>query len=156
LGPTRLRESCELSNIGQTIRQTKQRLEQLQRIQEMEEINKEIGEVTLKFDKEENRVRLYSPDIPSKETRDKLKRNGFRWSRSVGCWQRKISNYAIHLARDIAKSVEADKFFSQVSCRRLDIANRYILLFCCKLSSPSASVPRAGSDITLLSMSMIA
>lgn len=44
--------------------------------------------VTVEFDGEDNRIRLHFPGKPQPEVRSVLKRNGFRWSRYNGAWQR--------------------------------------------------------------------
>jgi hypothetical protein len=97
--------SYELSNLGQNIRSVKQRIEYLERqinIQDSEEV---INGVSLKINKDENRVQLVFPSIPSEMVRTKLKGNGFHWSPYNGCWQRQISDWAIQIAKDILKEV---------------------------------------------------
>lgn len=97
--------SWVLSNLGQNIRSVKQRIKYLERMGKMEEIEEKYGEITLKVDKEDNRVRLFFPGKPSEEIRSKLKGRGFRWSPYNGCWQRQVSDWAISCARDIAQEV---------------------------------------------------
>ena len=36
--------------------------------------------------------------------RAKLKRNGFRWAPSMGCWQAYINRWTLDLIKDITKS----------------------------------------------------
>ena len=48
---------------------------------------------------EDNRLQIFFPEIPSEATRRELKSNGFRWSPSVGAWQRHRSNRATYLAK---------------------------------------------------------
>jgi hypothetical protein len=66
----------------------------------------EIGEWTLAWDTEDNRVRVYSPRPTSPERRAKqseaLRSRGFVWSRSAGAWQRQASARAWLLAQDAA------------------------------------------------------
>lgn len=64
-----------------------------------------INGVTLKIDKDSNRVKLFFEGKPEDEIRTKLKSHGFRWSPYNGCWQRQISDWAIEYARDIAQAV---------------------------------------------------
>lgn len=51
--------------------------------------------VVLNYDMD--RIQLQHYEIPPKETRDKLKRNGFRFSPKQRVWQRKITKVAIEL-----------------------------------------------------------
>ena len=91
------------------IRRLKQRITQLQKLGEIEETEKEYGDVTLKINKEENRVQLFFPGKPSGEVRTKLKRNGFRWAPSNGCWQTYIHSWTIKAGEKIAKNYGDDK-----------------------------------------------
>lgn len=43
--------------------------------------------VRIEKDAEANRIRLYYPEKPSPEEREKLKKNGFRWSPKNAAWQ---------------------------------------------------------------------
>ena len=64
---------------------------------------KEVGYTGWDFDggrvevnKEGNRLQIFFHDKPDKETRAALKSNGFRWSPSVGAWQRQLNDNAIY------------------------------------------------------------
>jgi hypothetical protein len=85
------------------IKRLRQRLERLEKLQETEYQEKEINGINIVIDPEDNRVRLLFQDIPSEETRKKLKHNGFKWSPRNKAWQRMITDYAIRRAEDIAK-----------------------------------------------------
>lgn len=41
---------------------------------------------------EENRLQVFFPGKPDEETRTKIKRAGFRWSPTNGCWQAYLTN----------------------------------------------------------------
>jgi hypothetical protein len=92
--------SYMLSNLSQNIASVKKRIEHLERLKQVEEIEITSNGITLKVNKEDNRVQLFFPDIPSEEVRTKLKSNGFRWSPYNRCWQRQISEYAIRLTKE--------------------------------------------------------
>lgn len=81
-----------LTNNNQTIKLTKQRIAALEKAasEETQTIPFEGGKIVDNV--EENRVQIFFEEIPSKEIRDRLKRNGFKWARSQGAWQRFRSN----------------------------------------------------------------
>lgn len=91
-----------LSNLGQNIRSVKQRIESLEKLSQVSDSEEKINGITISIDKEDNRIRLYFPDIPSSEVRTKLKQNGFKWSPYNKAWQRMINSWSIQLAREIA------------------------------------------------------
>lgn len=62
-----------------------------------------VGDFLLTWDADENRVQIYSPRPSTPEQREKqtetMRRAGFRWARSNGCWQRQASMQAWHLGK---------------------------------------------------------
>lgn len=76
----------ELTNIGATIRETKKRIERLEKLEntEFKEINFENGKVI--HNKEINRIQFLFDNIPDEDTRKILKSHGFRWSRYEKAW----------------------------------------------------------------------
>lgn len=54
----------------------------------------------------DNRIRLFYPGKPDSKTRDTLKRNGFRWTPTLGCWQAYINHQTRTFARNAAGSGE--------------------------------------------------
>lgn len=79
--------SYEITNNGANIRSMKKRLEIIKSAKEKPETLCISNGVTIKDCPADNRVRLYFPDKPAKEIREKLKANNFRWAPSLGCWQ---------------------------------------------------------------------
>lgn len=94
----------ELTNLGAQIRAVKDRINQVSRVQAQPEqtIKAENG-IRYEDSPADNRVRLFFPDIPSREIRASLKSNGFRWAPSLGCWQAYRNYRAEMLARTMIK-----------------------------------------------------
>ncbi|TDW97135.1 DUF3560 domain-containing protein [Dinghuibacter silviterrae] len=82
----------ELSNNNANINRLKKRIAVLEREEAITEDEQVIKGVTLRMNKEANRVQLIFPDIPPKPVRETLVRNGFRWCRSERAWQRHLNN----------------------------------------------------------------
>ncbi len=91
--------SFNLTNNNATIRNTKQRLKQLEA---------QIGRVTTetKFDKynliiiqnaEEERVQFFFDGKPEQDIINLMKKHGFKWSRTNNCWQRLWNNNCMFL-----------------------------------------------------------
>ena len=79
---------CTLQNNGAKIRSIKKRLEELQRTKK-QDVKTWLGVdgVLIQDDPPADRVRLFFSGKPDEETRDYLKKHGFRWATSVGAWQ---------------------------------------------------------------------
>ena len=88
-----------LQNNNANIRRVRERIEQLKRAATAEQVDQDHGVCQLVEDLDENRVQLIFDGKPSKETRDILKQNGFRWSRKNGAWQRLLNDNGRHAAR---------------------------------------------------------
>jgi hypothetical protein len=76
-----------LTNSNAEIRRLKQRITTLERAAADGTAEQQIGEVRIVDSVEDNRLQAFFPGKPSEETRAALKRAGFRWSPSNGCWQ---------------------------------------------------------------------
>lgn len=59
----------------------------------------------VRIEESDNRVRVFFPAKPDEATRAALKSRGFRWSPTVGAWQRHASNGAWYDARSIVFGV---------------------------------------------------
>jgi hypothetical protein len=99
----------KLTNNGGEIRRVKGRIEALTRVAaKPEAAPEEIGETRIEESKEDNRLRVFFPGKPSEAVRSLLKREGFRWSPSVGAWQRQPNEYAWLMARKAAALVQQE------------------------------------------------
>ena len=94
----------QVSNLTANIRRLEQRIPEL----EAKAAKAETEDETLMFcgvaiirAHADNRLRLRFAGKPSASTIADLKRNGFRWSPTVGAWQRQISSAAEYAARSI-------------------------------------------------------
>jgi hypothetical protein len=97
--------SYSLQNNNANISRIKKRIEQLERQPLKTTTETNINGVRLLENAEANRVQLIFDGKPSDEIRKKLKANGFRWCRSEGAWQRHLTSWAVHLARNIAEGI---------------------------------------------------
>ncbi|MCD9538955.1 DUF3560 domain-containing protein [Photobacterium carnosum] len=89
--------SYALTNNNANIRQTKQRLDELEVMHNQEPLN-ESGEVeglSWSLYEEEGRIKFSFDGKPSEAVRDVLKSNGFKWSRYSMAWVRKITTNAV-------------------------------------------------------------
>lgn len=86
-----------LTNSGAEIRRLKGRIEQLER-RAAQPPPAPIETNGARIVEEDNRVRIFFPDKPPEAVRDYLKRNGWRWSPSVGAWQQYVSANARYVA----------------------------------------------------------
>lgn len=78
----------QITNLGATIRETQKKLAAAEARQATPETTIESDNgIRLEDCPPDNRVRLFFPCKPNETTRTNLKRNGFRWAPSLGCWQ---------------------------------------------------------------------
>jgi hypothetical protein len=92
----------ELTNNNANIRRMKQRLEQVSANQQVETHEIEGEHARFEDSPAENRVRLYFPGKPDADVRATLKKNGFRWSPTIGAWQAYRNAHSIKTARNMA------------------------------------------------------
>lgn len=88
-----------LTNNSAEIRRLKKRIESLNRHAETDYEGWEFDGGKAVPNKAANRLQLIFDGKPDDETRDALKRNGFRWSPRFGAWQRQLSGNAIRAAK---------------------------------------------------------
>ncbi len=97
----------QLTNNGANIRRLTKRILNLQARAGEESSAQRFGEIEVLDNVEADRVQIDFPGKPSEEVRQRLKRAGFRWARSLGVWQRHRGNHALNAAREIARAASS-------------------------------------------------
>lgn len=80
-------EGWQLTNNSAEIRRIKARMAKVDEIRTTPGTATECENARIEDCPAENRIRLYFPGKPSGDTIAALKRHGFRWAPSLGCWQ---------------------------------------------------------------------
>lgn len=98
--------SYELTNNNANIRRMKARVEHVEAVaaakaEEIDGSNARYADVPAA-----NRVRLFYPGKPTETIRAVLKRHGFRWTPTLGCWQAFRNASSLAKAREMAGIVE--------------------------------------------------
>lgn len=92
----------QMTNNSANIRRVKARIESISRAQAMPVKEFSAGNgVRVEDDPPANRVRLFFPGKPDATVRDNLKRNGYRWSPTIGAWQAYRNIRAMELAQNM-------------------------------------------------------
>jgi hypothetical protein len=97
----------ELTNNNAKIKNTKERLEALQKTKAkptQETIKTEVCQVV--ENTEEMRIQLIFDGKPNEQTRNILKSNGFRWAPSQGAWQRQLTDNARYSTKKVIEQLE--------------------------------------------------
>jgi hypothetical protein len=81
-----------LQNNNANINRLKKRLQTVEHLQDRQSGERVYKGVKVEENAEENRVRLHFDGKPSEADRAILKRNGYKWSRFNGAWQRYLSS----------------------------------------------------------------
>lgn len=93
-----------LTNNNARINATKKQLARAEALAQKEDREYESGGLTIEECYSENRIRVYFPGKPDDDMRTNLKRNGFRWAPSMGCWQAYINRWTLDFVKEITKS----------------------------------------------------
>ena len=90
--------SYALSNNNQEIHRLENRLRRLKEAREGGYTGWEFDGGKVVANQEDNRLQVFFDAIPDESVRRDLKSWGFKWARSVGAWQRQLTNNAIYAA----------------------------------------------------------
>lgn len=90
-----------LTNNNAKINAAKKQLAKAEALTSKEDGEYTIDDITIEECYSENRVRIYFPSKPGEETRTKMKRGGFHWSKTLGCWQCYINRRSLDLIKEI-------------------------------------------------------
>ena len=91
--------SYQLTNNSSNMRRIRQRIEALRATAHDVTNTEKHGDIEIVDNVEENRVQIFFPGKPDRDTRQQLKSYGFRWSPTAGAWQRHRSDSALYWAR---------------------------------------------------------
>lgn len=94
-------EAYQLSNNNAEIHRLRARLAELDKLSANTETGWTFDGGTVEICREDNRVRIRHDSKPDPDTIAELKSHGFKWARSVGAWQRQLTENAINAARRI-------------------------------------------------------
>lgn len=96
--------SYALTNNNAKISAARKQLAKAEALASKDNLEYTIDDITIEECYSENRVRIYFPGKPDDEMRTQLKRNGFRWAPSIGCWQANINHWTLSFVNEITKS----------------------------------------------------
>lgn len=98
----------ELTNNSANIRRMKSRVEQISALKAASAQVIEGESARFEDAPQDNRVRLFFPGKPAESVRANLKRAGFRWSPTLGCWQA-FRNYSATQAAKLFAGLNQDE-----------------------------------------------
>lgn len=98
-------QTYELTNIGANIRETKKRIERLEKLENFEFPDMNFTNGKAIHNKEINRIQLIFEEIPNVDIRKELKHSGFRWSKQEKAWQREFNYNGIRATKKVIKNV---------------------------------------------------
>lgn len=96
--------SYALQNNNATIRATKQRIEELEKLHNEVPLDDagEVEGINWTLYEEDGRIKFAFDGIPTETVRSVLKSNGFKWSRYSKAWVRKMTANAVRVAQRIS------------------------------------------------------
>ena len=102
---SREHKTWELTNIGANIRETKKRIERLEKQENLQFPDIEFKGGKAVHNKGINRIQLLFDSIPDESIRKALKSKGFHWSRQECAWQREFNENTIRATKILIKDV---------------------------------------------------
>ena len=97
----------ELQNIGAEIRRIKDRIKQIEELEELDFKDVEFTGGKAILNKEVNRIQILFNDVPNEEVRNILKHRGFKWSRYEKVWQRLYNKNSIYATNRAIEEIES-------------------------------------------------
>lgn len=94
-----------LANSNQNIKSVKERLKQLEKMDNLKVNDYYFNNGEVRFDKKDNRVKIYFDEIPDKDVREELKSHAYKWSPKNQCWQRKLTQDAIYMTKKMFEDI---------------------------------------------------
>lgn len=96
----------QLSNNNAKIKNTRARLERLKKVKEAgtKETENDFFKVVENTDL--MRLQLFFDGKPDEETRDIVKKHGFRWSPKNGCWQRQLTANGKYALKEVITELQ--------------------------------------------------
>ena len=94
-----------LQNSNQNIKSVKDRLALLEKMDNIKDVGYYFNEGEVRFDKEDNRVKIFFDTKPNEDVRNELKSHAFKWSPTNMCWQRKLTPDAIYMTKRMFKDI---------------------------------------------------
>lgn len=94
-----------LTNSNQNIKSVKERLLQIEKMENADLHNYYFDEGQIYFDKVDNRVKVFFNEKPDESMRNELKSHGFKWAPTNKCWQRKLTSDSIYTTHKMFKNV---------------------------------------------------
>ncbi|MBW9250212.1 MAG: DUF3560 domain-containing protein [Acidithiobacillus ferriphilus] len=98
--------SYSLSNNNANIRRLEERIQTLKKAQKLEDRETRYDWGTVRENKEVNRIQFRFDERPDADTREVMKKSGFRWAPSESAWQRQWTGNAVYAARDVIKKLD--------------------------------------------------
>jgi len=96
----------QLQNNNANIRRIAERIKALEKVAERPESERSGDGYAYREDPQENRAMFLFDGKPAKDTRDVLKRHGFRWSPTRSAWVRQLTGNAQWAARDVIRYLD--------------------------------------------------
>lgn len=94
-------ETFTLTNNNAEIKRIKSRIEELRKTKDGHYVGWEFDGGKVEANSKDMRLQIFFEEKPNSEKRAELKKAGFRWSPTVGSWQRQLNDNAIYAANGV-------------------------------------------------------